>query len=184
MSYYHQIPDEVTHDGLRFHEKNALYAYLSKPLIDDLAVIFAGKRVLEVYAGRGYLSALLREKGVDIRATSLQQGHDGSQLLGYVHEVEPLDAESAIHHYSGECDFILTAWPTTDGGLARSLRYVNTNTLIVFIGEITDYNVSPAFLGGCATDEFFEGVVEIPEMTKRVRYPTPRMDKLKVYRVA
>ena len=181
-SIYRQLPEKVTSKGEDFHHKNRLFGYLSKPLVDDLAKMLNGRKVLEVYAGRGHLSAALKEKGVDIKTTSLQMGHDGSYEMGHVADVEFLRSDEAIHKYNPWMNTLLVCWPTTDGNLARALQYLPDDALIVFIGEVTDYTVSPPVLGGCATDEFFAAVEEVSELTKQVRYPTPRTDKFKVYR--
>lgn len=160
-----------------------LYGYLSKTLIDDLSGFLSNKRVLEVYAGRGHLSSLLAERGVEIKSTSLRQGHDFSADLGHVFNVEDLDVISAVVKYHDWLDVLLVCWPTTDLGLFKSLKWLTKDTPIVFIGEVTDYSRKPfPFLGGCATDEFFDAVVEMKEATRLIRYPTHRCDQLKIYK--
>lgn len=182
ISLYDVIPTGVDEDGLRFHRQNCLYTYLSKPLIDDLVLFLGQRRVLEVYAGRGHLSALLQSKGIDVRATSLQQGHDGSYGLGHACEVEIIDVIHAVAKYSEWLDVLLVCWPTTDEGLFRSLAFLPEHVEIVFIGEVTDYASKPPFLGGCATDAFFESVIEIPDLSRQIRYTSDCQDRVKVYR--
>lgn len=177
------LPDGVSDEGIALHRREALYGYLSKPLIKDLSSYLDGKKVLEVYAGRGHLAALLSEQGIDVKATSLRQGHDASYELGHVYCVEDMDSVTAVKTYGGWADVILTCWPTTDPGLLRSLPFILDTQTIVFIGEVTDYFAKPfPLLGGCATDEFFESVVEIADSDGIIRYPTPRIDKIKIYR--
>jgi len=79
-------------------------------------------------------------------------------------------------------DYLLVCWPLANETLWRSLAYLPEQVRIVFIGEITDYTSTPIFLGGCATDQFFESVVECEDLTAQLSYPTPRHDAIKVYR--
>ena len=181
-SIYSNLPSGLSPDSEDFHAENYLFGNLSKEMVDDLAELLAGRKILEVYAGRGHLAAALQEKGLDVKATSLRMGHDGSSKLGHVTDVEELSAMEAVCKYNPWMNALLVSWPTTDGNLAKSLQYLPDDALIIFIGEVTDYTAKPAFLGGCATDDFFEAVEEVPALTEKVRYPTRRMDKLKVYR--
>lgn len=158
------------------------FAFLSRPLLEDLAAFLGGKRVLEVFAGRGQLSALLDELGVEVIPTSLRQSHDMSEVLGHVIEVEDLDCVSAVLKYADTFDVLLVSWPTTSSALFKSVAHLAPHTLILFLGEVTDRSCVPPFLSGCATDEFFDAVVEVPELTAKIRYPTPARDVVKVYR--
>lgn len=182
MLRFKDLPDAVCFDTAAKQRDACLYAYLSKPLISSLASFLAGMNVLEAFAGRGHLSALLRELGTSVIATSLRSSHDGSDVLGHAIEVEELSAVQAVSKYGTWMDILLVAWPTTTEELHRAVTLMKPDTQIVFIGEVTDYTVSPPFLGGCATDAFFNAVEEVPEMTKKLLYPTPRRDKIKVYK--
>lgn len=179
---YEDLPDGASFDVGHDQRCQALYGYMSKPLIDSLAKLFEGKRVVEAYAGRGVLSSLLTEKGVNIRATSLRMGHDGSESLGHLMEVEDCSVIQAVSKYAVEMDYLLVCWPISDETLWRALAYLPEHVRIVFIGEVTDYNSTPRFLGGCASDQFFDSVVECEDLTAQLCYPTPRQDKIKVYR--
>lgn len=179
---YEDLPDGASFDAGYDQRCQALYGYMSKPLIDSLANLFEGKRVVEAYAGRGVLSSLLTEKGVNVRATSLRMGHDGSESLGHLMDVEDCSVIQAVTKYADEMDYLLVCWPISDETLWRALAYLPEHVRIVFIGEVTDYTSIPRFLGGCASDQFFESVVECEELTVQLCYPTPRQDKIKVYR--
>ncbi|WOF81929.1 hypothetical protein P5704_024340 (plasmid) [Pseudomonas sp. FeN3W] len=180
---YEELPEGICSKSIDLQVSQRLYGYLSKTLIDDLSGFLSNKRVLEVYAGRGHLSSLLAERGVEIKSTSLRQGHDFSADLGHVFNVEDLDVISAVVKYHDWLDVLLVCWPTTDLGLFKSLKWLTKDTPIVFIGEVTDYSRKPfPFLGGCATDEFFDAVVEMKEATRLIRYPTHRCDQLKIYK--
>lgn len=178
---YQDLPSGLSRAAQERFAQEGLFGYLSQPLIDSLARLCEGKNVLECYAGRGHLSALLAEKGISVRATSLQQGHDRSATLGHVFDVEDLSVAKAIDRYREWMDVLLVCWPTTVPDLALSLPLLPKDTPIVFIGEVTDYACNPPFLGGCATDEFFDMVDEIPATEHGLCYPTFRVDKIKVY---
>lgn len=180
---YADLPEGVCTEAANTQAREALYTYLSRPFIGDLAAFFAGRRVIEAYAGRGHLSALLREQGIDIRPTSLRRAHDGSDVLGHVIDVEELSVKAAVIEYRQWMDVLLVCWPTADEHLFQALPYLPADALIVFVGEVTDYDRQPPFLGGCASDAFFEAVEEVPEYRGAIRYPSRRCDALKVYRV-
>lgn len=156
------------------------FTFYSRELIDSLVEHLTGKRVLEVFAGRGQMTALLRDQGIEVVATSIQNCHDRSEDLGYCVEVEQLGVGEAVQAYADWLDVILVGWPTTCPSLARAVRHIPARAEVVFIGEVTDWNCNPPFLGGCATDEFFAAVEEVPG--HQLRYPTYGCDTIKVYR--
>ncbi|MBD8089189.1 hypothetical protein IFT48_04280 [Pseudomonas fluorescens] len=179
---YEDLPVDACFEIGIEQRNQASYGYLSKPLIDSLADLFAGKRVVEAYAGRGILASILAERGVNIHATSLRMGHDCSESMGHLCDVENCSVLDAVIRYGHEMDYLLVCWPLADETLWRTLAYLPEHVRIVFIGEITDYLSKPIFLGGCASDRFFDSVVDCEDLTATLRYPTPRHDKIKVYR--
>lgn len=179
---YKDLPEVACYDQALHQRRQGLYGYMSKPLIDSLSNLFEGKRVVEAYAGRGALSSLLIEKGVNIHATSLRMGHDGSDALGHLCEVEDCTVSQAVVRYGSEMDYLLVCWPISDETLWRSLAYLPEHVRIVFIGEVTDYASTPVFLGGCASDQFFASVAVCEDLTSQLTFPTPRQDQIKVYR--
>jgi hypothetical protein len=121
---------------------------------DELKTWIDGRRVLETFAGNGFLAAALAIRGVDIVSTSLFSGHD-CHHLGMHHDVVELDAAAAAERYGDERDILLMCWPTTVE--ATTLAALNWGRKpIVFIGEVTDYSLGMGGLGGCATDLFFD----------------------------
>jgi hypothetical protein len=121
--------------------------------VDALAETLAGKRVLEVFAGNGYLAAALARRGVEVRATSLFSSHDG-HAQGFYHPVKEMEASAAVGLYRKRSDVLLMSWPTaTDAAAAAALRW-GSERPVVFIGEVTDLEAGQ--LGGCASDIFFE----------------------------
>ena len=123
--------------------------------IDSLASELSGRRVLEIYAGNGYLSAELRKRHVNIRATSLFAGHDGhdSKMWG---PVENIEASQAIDAYQHESDCLLVSWPTTTNAMLRAAIAWGREKDIFFIGERLKPELgSFGRFPGCASDEFF-----------------------------
>lgn len=178
---YQDLPDTANYKDIERFSKERLFFYPSRPLIDTLSTYCQGKNVLEVFAGRGALSSLLREQGISIIPTSLRSGHDGADVLGYFTDVEELSAINAVLKYRDWMDVLLVCWPTTSPEMERCLSLLTPSIPIIFIGEVTDYKQNPPFLGGCATDEFFEQVTEISAEHHGLSYPTMRCDTIKVF---
>lgn len=127
----------------------------NEAFLGELAQDLQGKRVLEVFAGNGYLAGLLASRGVDVRATSVLSGMDAHDR-GLYHPVEELDAIDAVAQLHQDRDVLLMCWPTTTprAFIAAALWEQLKAAPVCFIGEHTDY--SKRQLGGCATDEFHE----------------------------
>lgn len=130
-----------------------VYWVATQGFVDELASRLRGKRVLEVFAGNGFLAAHLAQAGVDIRATTIFSGHDAHER-GIYFDVEEMRAEHAVLRYGPESDVLLMAWPTTTPAALHAALLWGPEKPLVFIGEMTD--LAEGFLGGCATDEFFE----------------------------
>lgn len=130
-----------------------VYWGATQGFVDELADHLRGKRVLEVFAGNGYLAAHLAHAGVDIWATTLFSGHDAHER-GIYFDVEEMRAEHAVLNHGPAADVLLMAWPTVTPSVLNAAMLWGCEKPLVFIGEMTDR--SAGFLGGCATDEFFE----------------------------
>lgn len=178
---YQDLPNGLCDKAYSEQRREGIFTYISKPLIDGLCSILNGQNVLEVYAGRGHVSALLHERGINIKSTSLRQGHDGSSSLGHVFDVEDIDAVSAVEAYKDWMGALLVCWPTTDNGMFNVLKQLPKDIPIVFIGEVTDYTINPPFLGGCASDDFFHNVRENKELTQAINYQTYGASQFKVF---
>ena len=125
--------------------------------VNELGQILQGQRVLEVFSGNGLLAAALKQRGIQVTATTLFSGHDAHEF-GLYHPVQEMDAVHAVEAYGPQADVLLMCWPTTTPRAAMAARLWSEQATparpIVYIGEYTDYDKSQ--LGGCATDEFFE----------------------------
>lgn len=123
--------------------------------VADLARFLGTRPVLEVFAGNGYLAALLAARGVRITATSLFAGHD-SHERGLYYDVMELAAVEAVRREGARHEVLLMSWPTVTPAALAAVETWGPGRDVVFIGEVTDY--AKGHLGGCATDEFFERV--------------------------
>jgi len=117
--------------------------------IEDLVIALKGLKVLEIFAGNGYLAYILAAKGVNITSTSLRSGHDGHHDKMYYPVIE-MEATKAVKTYDG--DILLMTWPTTTSAVIKAVELWNKP--FIFVGEVTNYERNE--LGGCATDDFFE----------------------------
>lgn len=146
------LPEHLVHPGGTYWQPS--YAFL-----DELVAYLRGKRVLEVFAGNGYMAGWLARAGVDIKATSRFSGHDAHER-GLYHDVEELDAVEAVARYGQAADVLLICWPTTTPAVLRAAQRWGANRPIVYIGEVTKLELNQ--LAGCATDEFFYSIQEGP----------------------
>lgn len=120
--------------------------------INELVQALQGRRVLEIFAGNGYLAGVLASRGIDIQATSILSSMDAHDY-GIYHPVEDMDAVTAVHTYAQDADVLLMCWPTTTNQALEAADLWGDRP-IVFIGEMTNYAIE--HYGGCCTDEFFE----------------------------
>lgn len=123
--------------------------------VDELAKALAGRKVLELFAGNGYLAGHLHRRGVQVTATSVLSSMD-AHSQGIYHPVVDMDAVDAVAQFGPDHDVLLLCWPTTTprGLAAADLWRHQRDRDIAFVGEFTNYELG--HLGGCMTDEFFE----------------------------
>lgn len=138
-----------------YRRELGVYWKPSAAFVDELVQFLGGARVLEVFAGNGYLAALLAARGINIKATTRFAGHDGHDS-GVYFDVEGMDAITAVRTYGRQRDVLLMSWPTVTPAALSAVEQWGADKDIVYIGEVTDY--SKLQLGGCATDAFFEQV--------------------------
>ena len=131
--------------------------------VTELSSLLQGRRVLEIFAGNGFLAAHLNAHGVAVTATSEFSSHDG-HFLGLYHPVQELHAVQAVRAFRDTHDVLLICWPTVTPVVLRAVMEWGSNKDILFIGEVTDY--SKNHLGGCATDEFFEAIQVTHELSE------------------
>jgi hypothetical protein len=127
----------------------------SAAFVAELAQSLSGRRVLEVFAGNGHMASLLHKRGIEVTATSYFQAHDDHDR-GLYFPVIDMEAADAVAKYGNDHDVLLMSWPVASGAALRAAIKWGAEKDIVFLGEVTDYTVP--FLGGCASDRFFEHV--------------------------
>lgn len=122
--------------------------------VKELGSYLKDKKVLEIFAGNGYLASLLIREGVEVRSTSLFSGHDATSIAGFHHPVEEAEAREAVLRLGSAHDVLMMSWPTVSHAALEAAILWGKDKDIVFIGEFSDEK--KGMLGGCATDEFFE----------------------------
>lgn len=137
------------------HDVVGCYWRANDAFIDELSAELAGRRVLEVFAGNGYLAGLLSSRGIDVVATSILSSMDAHER-GLYHPIVELDAVAAVKALHGDRDVLLMCWPTvTEQAVEAALWWHELRGgPIAYVGEFTDY--AKGHLGGCASDAFFE----------------------------
>lgn len=129
------------------------YALITNKFIETLSSYLKGKKVLEVMAGRGLLSALLREKEIDTICTDSNDWGGSSEEYAYT-EIEIIEAEEAVRKYGENIDHVLMVWPPMKEDHAyrviKALREVNPTASVIYIGEN----------GGCTADKNFFNIVK------------------------
>lgn len=123
--------------------------------VDELTQFLEGKRVLEIFAGNGYLAALLAARGIDIVATSRRSSHDCHEH-GFYYPVEEMEAPAAVATMDGGRDVLLVCWPVVTEAVLVAAAIWGFDRDIVFIGEMTDY--AKGHFAGCASDAFFASI--------------------------
>jgi hypothetical protein len=120
-----------------FYCKAVSWAVYSTEFLDSMQRLLAGRRVLEVCAGRGVMSRVMRGRGEDWTATDLNPVTD---------DVEEMDAIEAVRQYKP--DAIVASWIPYGSDLDVQLAEVARELGIpmVVIGEGN---------GGCTGSEAF-----------------------------
>lgn len=136
------------------HENYSYWKY-NPEFITEILGYLRRYKVLEIFAGNGYLASLLNEGGIHITSTTRFSSHDGHQF-GMHFPVIEMEASQAIKEYGEQSDILLMSWPTVTEEVINAVRLWGTKPFL-FIGEITNYSKNE--LGGCATDRFFEETV-------------------------
>jgi hypothetical protein len=141
--------------------RNGMFAYVSWRWVRPLVQWIGKRKVLEVMAGRGWLSAALRQCGVDVIATDDFSWSKKSRFVLWknpVTEVRKMDAVAAVRTFGSDYDVCVMSWPFMDNTAYRVLKeasLVNPDMIVLFIGE---------GCGGCTADnDFFDHFQEIDD---------------------
>lgn len=129
--------------------KMGCWPMLSLTWLRDLAKLCKKKRVLEVYAGGGWLAKYLHSKGIEVLAIdNFQFLAEGLHTKEPVYHVQQMYAELAVETLQHRYDVLLMSWPPID---ATKLQWEKE---VIFIGNES-----------CANTEFLSNYIwnlEIP----------------------
>lgn len=170
-----RIPEEFRSGGLAMHDIDLLmesmqyrtivtqrywmWAYLSAEFLDQFANVLSGKRILDPFAGYGWLAKGLRNRGLTVTASDV---FPGSNLT----EIEPEDALLSIKKHLNEFDTLILSWVPAEKIDYQILAFMRKNApekQIIWIGEIN---------GASGTKRFSREVefVEDPEIEQLNQY--------------
>lgn len=128
--------------------RKGMFAFVAWEWVIPFVEWIAGRKCLEIMAGCGWLGKALREKNVDIIVTDDMSWHKTPEWK-LVTEVENLEASEAVKKYGKDIEIIIISWPYMNDHAYKAIKelnYINTNCLIVYIGECE---------GGCTASENF-----------------------------
>tara|TARA_B100002049_G_scaffold190683_1_gene147614 strand:- start:14934 stop:15512 length:579 start_codon:yes stop_codon:yes gene_type:complete len=134
---------------------------ITSQLVDAVAEIAKGKKVLEVFAGSGELAKQLCAKGVTIHPTTVTMDtYDGYNPTLW-QQVEIIDAVSACRKYKDDFDYLLAAWPIADDTLLHCALIFDKP--IIYIGQLWHNHPQNTYrsYSGTASDAYFENVEEV-----------------------
>lgn len=127
-----------------------MWPVVAMPWVRELAAWLAGRNVLEVMAGGGWIAAGLAKCGVDVLATDDYRWDTRHKLMVRVHPVAKAAALDAVRAHRNDREVLLISWPYMNDDAAEACA--EWPGPIVYIGEGS---------GGCnASDAFFRGFRE------------------------
>jgi hypothetical protein len=141
-----------------------MYGFVSWKWVNPFVEWIAGRKCLEVMAGRGWLSHALRIKGVDVIATDDFSWSDQRAWKQPMTAIEKLDAIESVEKYGKDIDILIMSWPYMDDTAYRVIKKlyeVNPGVLVVYIGE----------WGGCtANEDFFDHFCKVITATDQSKW--------------
>lgn len=119
-----------------------MWSYVNAPFAKALSDYLAGRPVLEIMAGNGYISKGLRNNNPQqkIYTTDSQDWVTKNETGRHpVTQIERLDALSAIKKYGNQVDFVIMSWAPdkqeTDREVLQLLRQTYPTVHFLVIGE-------------------------------------------------
>lgn len=107
-----------------------IYCFYSKPLLQGLVELIGARPTLEVAAGDGTLTRLLKARGVDVRATD---DHSWAHAIQYPADVEKLPVSPSLVKYKPRV--VLCSWPPPNNPFERAIFSFPTVELYIVIGS-------------------------------------------------
>lgn len=111
-------------------QSKGIYCFYSKPLLRGLAELIGARPTLEVAAGDGTLTRLLKARGVDVHATD---DHSWAHAIRYPEEVEKLPVSPSLIKYKPRV--VLCSWPPPNNPFERAIFSFPTVELYIVIGS-------------------------------------------------
>ena len=129
----------------RFHWELSLFAIPTWEWINNFAKLLKNKKVLEFGAGTGIITAMLREKGIKIRAID----NNNRELPRLIDNMIIDEGVKYIKEHKNEYDVLFFAWPEMNDTCVKACNiFLKNDKQIYYLGEHE---------GGCtANDRFFE----------------------------
>lgn len=144
MSRSYSYENEMMTSGFRsLYTKRFSWSIITEELVDTIAKLYRGKRVIDVGCGSGYLAQLLKNRGVDITAVDCRDKSftfDAPELM----DIKVRDYRDI--NYS-KYDVVILSWPNYESSHAAELldKLTDKHTLL-YCGE---------GIGGCTADMSF-----------------------------
>lgn len=114
--------------------KLGVWPMLALTWLQDLAKLCRGKKVLELYAGGGWLAKYLHMKGIAVVATdSYQYLYTGLHEKAPVHPVYRMSATAAVTTLLDMFDVVLLSWPPDTADVWDMRKFLHKK--IVYIGN-------------------------------------------------
>lgn len=136
----------------------ALYSVPSTETLSLLADYLKGKKVVEICAGRAYITSVLKHMNVDIVATD-DYSWEYPEHLPRLTEVKKKNAFESIH---SDIDFYIMSWApyenSWDIDFLNKVREVNPNAKIVLISEGCTNSSEFKYVAEKVIDEKFEEI--------------------------
>lgn len=150
------VEEHIYKSGELFGRENAMYTNIKWDWIDPLSVwiqditdnSYDNWIIIEVMAGRGFLSDALDKKGINIISTDNYADFEERKLLDKdLEEIEPvfyvrkIDAFDIPKKLPKKRKLIIMSWPNDNESAAEFVEMLPEGTMIVYIGD-GDYEVT------------------------------------------
>lgn len=130
--------------------ENLSWAIPSKEAIHKIKEFAGSKLILEICAGLGLWTGLLRLLGCDVIATDTFTTHRTSREKALIDDIIPMDAVTSVITYN-LASVLFLCWPGCYESYAADALEVFKGDKLIFIGEIK---------GGCTADDTFYDMLE------------------------
>lgn len=121
-------------ENIGIFQKHFSFSFPSENIINEIKDFVGKNKVLEIGAGRGLHSKLLKDKGVNIISTNKHN------WKGYFTNVEQIDYKKALKKYP--TNYLLLIWPpyelSDDKNFSDDILKIYRGKYLIYIGEDSD----------------------------------------------